>query len=283
MSLPAATAGELREVRGPSAFGADATRFWDLLKLISVTEFRSQYAETTLGFLWTLVRPLIFFGVIFLVLREVLRVGSGTPDYGPILVLNLILFTYFQEGTMRAVRSIAAREAFVRKMQFPRIIIPLSITLSAGVSMLLNLLAVLPLLLLFGVEPRASWLLFPLILLALLALTTAVALILSVLFVRFADTAQAWSLASRLLFYASPVLFVIEFVPPSFREIIAASPIALLLEQTRVWIVDPSATGAIDAAGVWVGLVVPLTLLILICGFSVWLFNRQAPRLGELI
>lgn len=272
---------ELREIRGPSAFGGGRRRFFDLLWLMSANEFRTQYARTALGFLWTIVRPLVYFGVIFLILREVLRFGPGVKDYGIILVLNLILFTYFQEATTRAVRSVSQREPMVRKMQFPRIIIPLSVSLTAALSMLVNLTVLLPILLLFGLEVHATWLWFPLLLLGLITLTTAVSMLLSVLYVRYRDTAQVWSLISRLLFYASPVLFPIELVPDSFQEYIAASPLAPILELTRLWVVDPTAPGPTSEVGTLAGLVIPIVLAVAICVGGLWLFERDAPRFAE--
>jgi ABC-2 type transport system permease protein len=272
---------ELREVHGPSAFGASRDRFWDLLWTLSVNEFRNTYAQTALGFLWTLVRPLVFFGVIFLILRQVLRFGSNVPDYGIILVLNLILYTYFQDSTMRGVRSIPNSEPMVRKMRFPRIVIPLSITLTGAFTLLCNLVAVFPLLLLFGLEPELTWLLFPLLLVALTLLTTTTTMLLSALYVPYRDTAQAWTLIARMMFYASPVLFPIELVPESFRKIVAANPLAPILELSRVWIVDPTAPGPIEAAGVVFGVLIPAILFIGICVTGVYLFVRGAPRFGE--
>ena len=280
MSTQEATA-ELHEIRGPSAFGGGWQRFADLLWLMSANEFRTQYARTALGFLWTIIRPLVYFGVIFLILREVLRFGPGVKDYGIILVLNLILFTYFQEATTRAVRSISQREPMVRKMQFPRIIIPLSVSLTAALSMIVNLTVLLPILLLFGLEVHETWLLFPLLLIGLITLTTAVSMLLSVLYVRYRDTAQVWSLISRLLFYASPVLFPIELVPDSFQEYIAASPLAPILELTRLWVVDPTAPGPTAEVGTLVGLVIPVALSVAICVGGLWLFERDAPRFAE--
>ena len=273
--------GELVEIRGPSAFGGEWSRFVDLLWLVSVTEFRAQYANTVLGFIWTLLRPLIFFGAIYAALSGIFKVGRDVPDYGASLILSLILFTYFQDATMRAVRSVAAREPMVRKMQFPRIIIPLSVSLTAAVTMLLNLVAVLPLLIVFDLEPRASWLLFPLVLIGLIVLTTAVSMILSVLFVRYEDTQQAWTLAARLLFYLSPVLFPIELVPESVRQIVAANPLAPFLEWTRILLVDPNAMGPVEAAGWFLGLAVPLSLAVATCVFALWIFERDAPRIAE--
>ena len=277
------TAGalELREVPEPGAFGSTPRKFWDLLRLIVLSDFRSQYANTALGFLWTIVRPLVFFGIIFLVLRQVLGVGEGIANYGPLLVLNLIIFTYFQEATTRSVRSLAAKGAFVRKMQFPRIIVPLSSALASAITMLLSLVAVLPLLLAFGLRPDASWLLFPLVIAGVFLITTAMTLILSVLQIRYEDTSQAWGLISRMLFYLTPVLFAIELVPEPWRKLVAINPLSLMLEQSRVWVVDPTAPTAIDAAGPIFGVVIPLLITGVLACLSIWLFVREAPRLAE--
>ena len=285
-ALQSPVAPELREIRGPSAFGGDTRRFFDLLKLVTFSEFRAQYANTALGFLWTLIRPMIFFGVIFLILRGVLGFGANIEDYGLILVLNLVLFTYFQEATTRAVRSVASKEGIVRKMEFPRIVIPLSVSLSAVLSLLLNLAAVFPLMLIFGLDPQPEWLLFPLVLIALVLLTTAIAMILSVLFVRFEDTGQAWGLISRLLFYATPVLFPIETfdrVPHWIQTTIAASPLAPILEQARVWLIDSDAPNGVTEVGLLFGLVVPAVASIAICIFAFWIFTRDAPRVAEAL
>ena len=73
------TAPQLREVRGPSALGGGWRRFFDLLWLMSVTEFRRTYFGTVLGYLWSLVRPLLLFAVLLFVFTQVFRVGSGRP------------------------------------------------------------------------------------------------------------------------------------------------------------------------------------------------------------
>lgn len=266
--------------------GGTRERFVDLLWLMSVSEFRLQYANTALGFLWTIVRPLVFFGVIFLILRGVLRFGSNIQDYGLILVLNLILFTYFQETTSRAVRSIAAKEGMVRKMQFPRIVIPLSVSLSAAFTLVLNLLALLPMTLLFGLEPQWGWLAFPIILVLLVVFTTGVSMALSVLFVHSEDIGQAWGLVSRILFYATPVLFPIETfsrIGHVAEVIVAANPLAPILEQARVWVINPDSPNGVDQVGWFFGLVLPAMLFVAACAFGWWIFKRDAPRVAEAL
>ena len=283
MSTATATA-ELQDVRGPSAFGGDRERFWSLLWLISVTEFRATYTTTVLGYVWTILRPLIYFGVILVVMREVLRFGENVVNYGPMLVLNIVLFQFFSETTTRSVRSVAAKEAMVRKLQFPRIIIPLSVSLTAAYTLIINLLAVFPLLLVLGVDPRWTWLLIVAITLLLVLFATGLAMILSVAYVRSEDTLQVWQLTMRALFFATPILYPIEAITQeSFRQIASLNPLAPLFEQARVWVIDPAAMTAAEAAGGVAFLAIPFALVIGSCFFGLWLFDREAPRVAETL
>jgi ABC-type polysaccharide/polyol phosphate export permease len=142
---------------------------------------------------------------------------------------------------------------------------------------------VLPLLLAFGLTPRPSWLLFGVVLAGLITLTTALSLLLSVLFVMARDTGQAWSLISRLLFYGSPILYPLEIVPASFVKVIAINPLTLLFSQARVWVVDPNAAGPVELAGVGFGLIAPLAIIVGLVIVSLRLFTREAPRVAEAL
>lgn len=276
----------LHEITGPSAFGGDSRRFLELLRLLTVSEFRNQYANTALGFLWTILRPLLFFGVIFLVLRGLLRFGEGIEDYGLILVTGLILFMFFLESTTRGVRSVPAKEGIVRKMQFPRIIIPLSVTLSASITLILNLVAVFPLMLAFGLEPQLGWIGFPLLLAALILFTTAATMLLSVMFVRSEDTAQAWTLVARMLLYATPILFPIETfarLGSIVQSAVASSPLALIIGQARVWLIDPGAPNGLSEVGWVFGLAVPALLFLAVVVAAPIVFARDAPKVAEAL
>jgi ABC-2 type transport system permease protein len=281
---PARQPAELRPVPGPSAFGGTPTRFVELLWIISTNEFRLQYANTLLGFLWTILRPLVFFGVIFTILRGVLRFGANIENFPLILITGLIIYQYFAEATNRAVRSVSVREGIVRKMQFPRIIVPLSISLTAAFTMILNFLAVLPLFALYGVFPSPSWLLAIPLLVPLLAFCTGLGMLLSVVYVGFEDVAEIWGLISRMMLYLSPVLYPIDIVPERFQAmLIAGNPLAPIIEQARVWIIGGDIASPAQIAGVWLGVVVPLTTITLIALGGLALFARRAPHVAEAL
>jgi ABC-2 type transport system permease protein len=277
---PAPEAG-LREVRGPSALGGGRRRFFDLLWLMSVTEFKRVYFGTVLGYLWSLVRPLMLFGVLLFVFTQIFRIGSQVPNYPVLLLLGIVLFTFFSEATQNSVGSVVVQEGIVRKTQFPRLVIPLVVVLTAAFNLSLNLIVVFVFILAWGVDPSWTWLLLAPALVALFAISTSVSMLLSVMFVRFRDVLIIWGVASQVLFYATPILYPIEIVPESYQRWLFINPLAVLFEQIRVWVLDPSAPTAVDVVGGVAGLIPAAVIFVGVCVLAVWTFNREAPRIAE--
>ncbi len=274
--------GPLREVRGPSALGGGARRFFDLLWLMSVTEFRRTYFGTVLGYVWSLMRPLMLFGVLLFVFTKVFKIGSQLHNYPVLLLLGIVLFTLFQEATQNSVTSVVAQEGVVRKTQFPRLVIPLSNVLTSGFNFSLNLVVVFTFILAWGVDPTWTWLLFPVAVLALVVLTSAVSMMLSVLYVRFRDVEIIWIVLSQVLFYATPVLYPIERLEdPRLEHLLMLNPLAVIFVQVRHWVLEPSAPSAAAAAGGAARLLVPLAIFLAVCAYGAWVFNREAPRVAE--
>ena len=255
MSQP--SADPLVPVRGPSALGGGWRRAWELLTLLAVADFKKAYFGTALGYLWSVARPLMLFGVLLAVFTQVFRIGSNVPDYPVLLLFNIVLFGFFQEATVMAVNSIVGREAVVRKTQFPRLVIPLAVVLTTLFNLGLNLVVVFVFILAWGITPTWTWLLFPVVLLLLGVITAAVSMIVSSLYPRFRDTSIIWSVAATVLFYATPVLYPLEAVPETLRQVFQLNPLAPLFELARVWVIDPTAPGPVSAAGGAGHLIVP--------------------------
>jgi ABC-2 type transport system permease protein len=271
----------LRDVPGPSALGGGWRRALSLLYLIAAFDFKRHYFGTALGYVWSIARPLMLFGVLLAVFTQVFRLGSEVPHYPVLLLFNIVLFSFFQEATGIAVTSISAQEGIVRKTQFPRLVIPLAVVLTTLFNLGLNLVVVLAFLLAFGVTPMWTWLLFPLLLVALIVLTIAVSMIVSSLYPRFRDLAIIWTVFSTVLFYASPVLYPLEKVPGTLRDVIMLNPLATLLELARKWVVDPTAPGPVALAGGWARLLPAAAIFVATCVLAVWVFKREAPRIAE--
>jgi len=271
---------ELREVRGPSATGGGRRRFFDLLWLISATEFKKSFHGTAFGYLWSLVRPLMLFAVLLVVFTRIFR--FDVPNYPVLLLFNLVVFGLFQEGTGAAVSSVLAQEGIVRKTQFPRLVIPLSSVMVALFTLALNLVAVFVFILAYGVEPMWTWLLLPVILVLVFVLTCAVSLLLSALNVRFRDVAIIWTVAATVLLYATPIIYPITLLEPSFlKDVLLANPLTLIFSEARLWIIDPGAPSAVAIAGGWLNMLPATAIYIATCVLGVWVFKREAPKIAE--
>jgi ABC-2 type transport system permease protein len=281
MSVSHVAAPAAREVHGPSALGGGFRRFLTLTWIIARTDFKLTYFGSVLGYLWSLMRPLLLFGVLYVVFSEIVKFGGDIESYPMVLLFNIVLFSFFAEATQSSVTAVVNRENLVRKMHFPRLVIPLSTVLTAAFNLAVNLLAVLLFLLVYGVEPRATWLLLPVLLVGLVALAAGAAMILSALYVRFRDVAPIWAVLSTVLFYGSPVLYTIEFVPEDVRTAFLANPIAALLEMGRVLVIDSSAPTLTEATGSSLAWLPPLAILVTVPAFGFWFFNREAPRVAE--
>jgi ABC-2 type transport system permease protein len=272
---------ELRDVRCPTALGGGRKRALDLLYLMALTEFRRTYLGTALGYLWSLGRPLLLFAVLLTVFTQAFDLGDRVAHYPVLLLFNIVLFSFFQEATTQAVSSIVSREAVVRKTQFPRLVIPLAVVLTAVFNLAVNLVVVFAFLLAAGIAPMWSWLGLPLVLALLLVMTTAVSTVLAALYPRFRDTGIIWGVMVTALFYATPVLYPIDIVSGKLRDLIALNPLAPLFELARKWVVDPDAPGPVAASNGAFALVVPVALFVGVCALAVWVFRREAPRIAE--
>jgi ABC-2 type transport system permease protein len=267
--------------RGPSAIGGDAHRFLSLTTTLAVSDFKLRFFGSALGYLWTLMRPLMLFGVLYLVFTEVVRFGDGVKNYPVYLLSAIVLFTFFGETTTRGVISLVERENLLRKIRFPRMVIPLAVALHSLFNLGLNLIVVLVFVLASGITPRLSWLeLLPLVGL-LVVFATGVTMLLSALYVRYRDMQPIWEVVLQVLFYASPVIYVSEALPESIRREAIANPLAAVLTQMRHALIDPGAPTAAEAIGGGVRLLIPLAIIGLTFALGLWVFMREAPRIAE--
>jgi ABC-2 type transport system permease protein len=273
---------ELRDVQGPSALGGGWRRSLDLLYLIAATEFKRTYFGTALGYLWSVGRPLMLFGVLLAVFTQAFHLGSQVAHYPVLLLLDVVLFGFFQEATATAVGSIVAQESVVRKTQFPRLVIPLSVVLTALFNLGLNLVVVFAFILAFGVTPAWTWLLLVVLVGMLFVFTTAVSMIVSSLYPRFRDVGILWTVTVTALFYATPVLYPLERVSGRLRDVLAFNPLSPIFDLARRWIIDSHAPGPGAAvSGGHLRLAGAMAIYAVVCVLAVWIFRREAPRIAE--
>jgi ABC-2 type transport system permease protein len=271
-----------RPIPGPSALGGNIRRFVHLARTLAVQEFKLRFFGSALGYVWQLMRPLLLFGVLYVVFTQAIKLGPQTPHFPVVLLTNIVLFTFFAEATSAAVTSVIDRESLVRKIHFPRLVVPVSVVLTALFNLGLNLIAVGVFLVASGVPVRLSWLQMPVLIALLATLALGTAMLLSALYVRARDVKPIWEVFLQVLFYGSPIIYTIAAIHDvSLREAMMFNPIAALLEQVRHAFIDPQAPTAAAAIGGGARLLVPLGIVFGLFALGFWVFDREAPRIAE--
>jgi len=281
-------------IHGPGALAGDWRRFWHLAFTIARTEFKLRFYGSVLGYFWQLVRPLLMFGIL-LVVYTLGRLGTGIKYYPVMLLSGVVMYTFFIEATAGAVRCVVDRENFVRKIQFPRLAIPIAVVLTATFNLIVNYFAIVVFTIIEGVPARIQWLELPLILFVLVIFAAGVAMLLSALFVRFRDIQPIWDVIAQVLFYASLILIPIEKIQAHTGKILGVplvhlwliNPLAALMQQYRHAFLGPEqptprgGISAVAAIGGWPEFAIPVAIVVAVCVLGFWVFNRSAPLIAE--
>src|SRR3954452_9541047 len=165
-------------IKGPTALGSSPERLLRLTWALAVTDFRLRFFGSALGYLWSLMQPLMLFGVLYTVFSVLLDFSGGERYYPVALLLGIVCFSFLGEATNGAVRSLVSRENLVRKIEVPRLAVPLVTALTACFNLALNLVPVALFLLASGGRPRWTWLEMPVLLLMRMVVVTGVAMLL---------------------------------------------------------------------------------------------------------
>ena len=282
-------------IAGPRAMTGDWTRFWHLTFNIARNQWKLRFFGSALGYVWQLVRPLLLFGVLYVFFTVIGKVGKGLGAagdyYGSQLLGSIVVFTFFAEATAAAVRCVVDNEGLVRKIQFPRMVIPLSVVLLALFNLSLNMVVVIIFATIQGVRPMLSWLQLPLIVAMLAVFATGIAMLLSALFVSLRDIQPIWEVVGQILFYASPVIISVETVKAhaAGKEVLGVSlfhlymlnPLAVVFQQFRHAMITHGTLSAGEALGSWAALLAPVAIVLAIFALGFWVFNRSAPLVAE--
>jgi ABC-2 type transport system permease protein len=274
------------KITGPAALSGDWRRFLNLTMTLALTDWKLRFFGSALGYVWSLLRPLLLFGILYLVFSQIVRIGESVPHYPLVLLIGVVLFAYFAEVTGDCVKCVVDRESLVRKVSFPRMVVPLSVAVSSSWNLGLNLIVVAVFVVVSGVEPHTTWLLLPIPILLLVILATGVGMLLAALYVTLRDIGPIWEVIAQGLFYATPVFFPIEFVLQNFSQtaghLALCNPLAAIITATR-HLIMPNLISAQAAIGGGVRLLIPVGVVFGLAALGFWVFNRSAPRVAEAL
>ena len=256
-------------------------RLGSLTFTLAVTDFKQRYYGNVLGYFWTLAKPLLLFGVLYVAFTKILGRGT-TPYFAQTLITGLVLYTYFSETSGQGLSSLVGHEALIRKVPVPLLVIPLAIALRAFFTLGLNLVAVGVFLAIGHVPVTLAWLEFPLLLAVLLIYSAAVGALLADLYVPFRDLGSIWEIGLQLMFWGSPIIYPIERVPAGFlRDLILCNPLADIIAQTRHVLIDPNAPSVTEAMSNPALIVLPIAIVFGVLAASILLYRWITPRIAE--
>lgn len=282
--MSATAAADAYRVEGPSAVAGDPQRLWNLSLMLAVTDWKLRFFGSVLGYVWSLLRPLLLFGILYVVFSQFVGVNAGIANYPLLLLSGIVIFFTFGEMTGGAVTSMVDRETLVRKVAFPRMAVPLSVAVAASFNLLLNLVTVAIFVAASGISPRWTWLLLPLPLVLLVVLGTGVAMLLSALYVPFRDVRPIWEVMQQALFYATPILYPIDKVAEksaALAKVVMANPLAAIIQEFRHLLLGPDVPSAAAAIGGTAWLLVPIAVFVALVALGFVVFRRIAPYAAE--
>ena len=255
-----------------------------VLRVIARVEFKLKYADSALGYFWSLAKPLALFSVLYVVFGRFFKLNAGLKHYPLYLLTGIVLWTFFIDATNLTLTSIVARGSLLRKLSFPRLVIPMSVTMTAGITFCVNLVVIAAFVAFNRLAPHVSWLLVIPLLVELYAFTLGVGLILATLFVRFRDVSQVWELLGQLLFYASPIIIPVNYLPPWFQPVAFLNPFVQIMQDVRAAVIyDMHVPTATSVLGGQSGHLIPIVIAFAVLAGGIVFFRREAPWFAERV
>lgn len=258
-----------------------------ILREMISTDFKVRYQGSALGYVWSLLRPLLMFGVLYVVFVYIFNLNEGVEHLGVYLLLGIVLWNFFVETTMIGMSSVVARGDLIRKISIPRYLVVISSSMSAFINLALNLLVVVGFALIDGIRPDWSWLLAPVLIIELFALSTAAAFFLAALFVRFRDVTYIWEVATQAGFYGTPILYAMtttsksfEFLSLKLQQLLLLNPMAQIIQDFRYVLVTKTTTTGWAIMSLKYA-IIPLAFIAVMTLVSVIYFKRQARYFAE--
>lgn len=253
-----------------------------LLRQLVITDFKLRYQGSVLGYLWSLLKPLMLFSVLYVVFTYVLPVGKDVPHYPAYLLLGIVLWTFFVEATSLGMGSIVGRGDLIRKVKISKPAIVIASTLSAGVNLCLNLLVVALFMILTNAEVQSSAIFFPFLIIELVLFAMTCSFFLSALYVKFRDIAPIWEVILQIMFYATPIIYPLTLVKSqTLLSLIALNPIAQVLQDARFMLITPNTITTHQILPLWLSVGIPLISLIVLTVISVLFFKKSAKSFAE--
>lgn len=257
-----------------------------LLREMIKTDFKLRYQGSVIGYLWSILKPLMLFAIMYVVFIHFLRLGGDVPHFPVALLLGNVIWSFFSEATNMGMVSIVTRGDLLRKLNFSKEIIVLSAVFGAAINFSINLVVVLIFSLFNGVQFTWTVIMAIPLFLELFLLATGIAFILSTLFVRFRDLSQIWEVVMQAGMYATPIIYSLSFVMNQSvvaAKLIMLNPMAQIIQDMRYFVIDKANLPVWQVINNKAIVLIPYLIPIIVFVIGVRVFNKHSKKFAEIL
>ncbi|HET8669645.1 MAG TPA: ABC transporter permease [Candidatus Saccharimonadales bacterium] len=255
-----------------------------LLRQLVITDFKLRYQGSALGYVWSLLRPLFLFVILYVVFVKFMRFGSDVPHFPVYLLMGIVVWNFFAEITTTSINAVVGHGDIIRKLNFPKYVLIVSTAFSALINLLLNSIVIAVFMVLSGVEVGTTIVLTPIFIMEVFVFSLALGFILSALFVRLRDINYIWEVIMQALFYLTPIIYPLSLVTerwPEMAKFLLFNPVAQAIQDIRQVTVTPETVTLSELTGRWYIGLLPVAMVVIIAVFAALLFKKRSPYFAE--
>lgn len=250
----------------------------ELIWALAKTDFKLRYHGSVLGYLWAILKPLLMFSILNFVFSSLFNTkGNGIPYYSLQLLIGIIIFNFFSEGTMAGMSSLLSKAQLVTKIYVPRWTIIIASTINSALVFLMNILVIV---FFFGLNrfmpSFEAVLLFLMFLIFTYIIIVGFSLLTAPMYVKFRDLSMIWEVVTSILFYASPIVYSLQMMPDRMQKIMLLNPMAFIIHFSKEGLINN------HFADPWKTFIFVITVLAFF-GLGIFSYNKLAPRIAEEI
>lgn len=253
-----------------------------LLSELVRTDFKLRYQGSAIGYMWSLLRPLFMFAILYVVFNYVFKLGDTIPNYPIYLFIGIVLWTFFTEMTQQSLGAIVGRGDLIRKIRIPRWMIIVSTSLSALINLGLNMIIVFILALISGMDFMKSSVFLPIFIIEIYVFALGLSLILSALFVKYRDVSFIWEVLLQAGFYITPILYPLTLITNTkIQKILLINPLAQAIQGARNVFVTKETITISDIFHSPYAFLIPVFISLVFLLAGILYFKKEAPHFAE--
>lgn len=249
----------------------------DLFSEFVSRDIKMRHKQTILGVLWVIFQPLLSTVIFTIIFGLILKVPSDNLPYPVFVFVGLNFWNFFSSAITSASGSLASNESLIKKVFFPRIIIPLASIATNFFDFIISTIFLIILLFIYGILPNL-WIIivFPLLTLLVLITCIGIGLLLSSLNVRYRDIRQILPFFIQILIFLTPVFYPITMLSEQRRWILALNPLTTVIEISRSSLMGNMTVNIFNLS-----LSVIVALILLVVGL--WYFKKTEKYFADII